>query len=189
MKLTRLQADCALAFAGIIWGFAFVAQKDAMGHIGPFTFVAIRFLISALFVLPFVWHEKSAAGFASAFRKRGNRDKILILCGVFSFGVIAQQYALNFVPVTNTAFLTGLYVVMVPFIGRALYGDKLSIPILIAGLISVCGVWFLSGGTAVDLKIGDALVLLCAASFAIHVTVMGRLAGLLRAPFSPSSPV
>ena len=160
--MTRLQADLALCLAGLIWGFGFVAQKDALNHIGPFTFVASRFLLSALVVLPLALREKGFRGLTTGFSKNINAGKIMIMCAAFAAAVSLQQYGMTATSVTNTAFITGLYVVMVPFIGWFFYKQKLSAPVLVACVLSAIGVWLLSGGNVNDLKIslghGDEFV-------------------------------
>ena len=157
---------------------------------GPFTFVAVRFLISALFVLPFVIHERGLPRLRTALTERKNKAKILILSAALTLGVLLQQYGLGSTSVTHTAFLTGLYVVMVPIVGAFFYDGKLTLPITFASLLSVFGVWLLSGGNFGDLRInffhGDALVLLCAFCFAIQVIVTGKLSKRLQLPFSIS---
>jgi drug/metabolite transporter (DMT)-like permease len=190
VKLTRLQADLALGFAGLIWGFGFVAQKNALQHIGPFTFVAARFLVSALFVLLPALYENGVSGLKNIVKRNKNSGKILTLCLAFTFAVLVQQYALTSASVTNAAFLTGLYVVVTPFIGLLLYGYPLSPAILAASCLSVLGVWMLSESSMktlnFDFSPGEGLVLLCAVGFAIHVSVMGQVTSLLRMPFSLS---
>ena len=49
-----LRADALLLLLAIIWGSGFVAQKWAMLHIGPLTFVTIRLMLGAAFLLPFL---------------------------------------------------------------------------------------------------------------------------------------
>ena len=183
--MTRVKADLALALAGLIWGFGFVAQKAALDHIGPFTFVAARFLISAIFILPFVLREKGLKRLPKASRKDASR--ILILCAAFTIAVLVQQCGMTATSVTHTAFLTGLNVVMVPIIGFAFGHHKLSLPLLIASTLSLLGVWLLSGGISNDLiihiGIGDALILLCALGFAFQIVILGRLAKRINLPF------
>ena len=50
MRLTPLTADLLMLLAAAIWGFGFIAQKEAMDAIGPLTFNAVRFGIGALAV-------------------------------------------------------------------------------------------------------------------------------------------
>ena len=56
--LTRLRADLLLIFVAIVWGTAFVAQKTGLQHMGAATFGAVRFLLSALLVLPLALRER-----------------------------------------------------------------------------------------------------------------------------------
>jgi len=52
-RTSTIRSDLILLLAAIIWGFAFVAQRMGMDHIGPFMFNAIRFALGAgvLFVV------------------------------------------------------------------------------------------------------------------------------------------
>jgi len=54
MKKSALKADALLLLAAAIWGFAFVAQRIGMEHVGPFTFNAARFALGSLALVPFV---------------------------------------------------------------------------------------------------------------------------------------
>ena len=47
-----MQANLMLLVTAAIWGFAFVAQRVAMDHMGPFSFNAVRFLLGAVSLLP-----------------------------------------------------------------------------------------------------------------------------------------
>ncbi|MCL6447414.1 MAG: EamA family transporter [Armatimonadetes bacterium] len=52
-EVTRWQqfwADFALLAVTFIWGVTFVVVKDALGAIGPYYFLAIRFFLAALFL-------------------------------------------------------------------------------------------------------------------------------------------
>lgn len=187
--MTRVQADLALALAGLIWGFGFVAQKTALDHIGPLTFVASRYLISALFVLPFVLREKGFQRLKTGMNQK-NASRILLLCGCFTGAVLLQQYGLKVAAVTHAAFITCLYVVMVPFLARIFHRRKLTPSILGASLLSILGVWLLSGGKVADIGFdfynGDGLILLCTFGFAAQVIIIGRLAKRLTLPFALS---
>ena len=47
-----MHANLMLLVTAAIWGFAFVAQRVAMDHMGPFSFNGVRFLLGALSLLP-----------------------------------------------------------------------------------------------------------------------------------------
>ena len=51
-----LRADILMLIAAAIWGFAFVAQKDAAETMDPFFFNAARFFIGASVLMPLVWY-------------------------------------------------------------------------------------------------------------------------------------
>jgi drug/metabolite transporter (DMT)-like permease len=59
--LAVLANDALLLLAAAIWGFAFVAQRAGMEHIGPLTYNAIRFALGALALLPLVLARRQAA--------------------------------------------------------------------------------------------------------------------------------
>jgi len=185
--LKRWQADALLALVGLIWGFGFVAQKDASAQLGAFTFVACRFLISALFVLPLMLREKGISRVVTAVRA-GAGGKIAALCLVFMAGVDLQQYGTADTTATHSAFLTGTYVVLVPFVGLALYRHRLSLGVVLAGALSLVGVGFLTDADirhlASGFNRGDVLMLLCAVCLAAQVAVMGHMVGLMKMPFT-----
>ncbi len=185
--MTRLQADLTLGLAGLIWGFGFVAQKDALGHIGPFTFVAARFALSALVVLPLVWRERAFDRLCSARCGWQGYASLFALGATFSGAVLLQQVGIGTTTVTNTAFLTGLYIVMVPLAAWLLYRHRILPSALIAGALSVLGIWLLAGGSPdrmpQNFGLGDALVLGCTVCFAFQVPLLGQLAQRMRAPF------
>src|SRR5574342_9290 len=49
-----LESDSLLLLAACIWGFAFVAQRLGMQHVGPFGFTGVRFALGCLVILPLV---------------------------------------------------------------------------------------------------------------------------------------
>ena len=46
--MRRIHADLLLLLAAAIWGFAFLFQKSAMGHIGPLLFIAARATVATV---------------------------------------------------------------------------------------------------------------------------------------------
>jgi len=53
--MRRWHANTLLLLAGAIWGMGFVAQSSAMDSIGPYLFIALRFFVASLVILPFTW--------------------------------------------------------------------------------------------------------------------------------------
>src|ERR1700704_1737883 len=105
--MTRIQANLVLLLAAAIWGGGFVAQSTAMQAIGPFWFIGLRFAVATVVVLPFVWLE---ARKAAAPLTRSNMQSFLFIGLALFGGAATQQIGLQTTTVTNSSFITGLYV-------------------------------------------------------------------------------
>lgn len=185
--MSRLRADLYLLLAALIWGLAFVAQKYSFDHVGAYTFVAARFLISTLLILPLALRESrraKAQPAGVALLTPARAGKLALLCLAFAAAVISQQLGVKYTSITNAGFLTGLYVVFVPLICWVVYKQKPSVFIFIAAGLSVLGVGLLSGISLNNLQInrGDLLVILCAVAFAVQITMVGRIMAKTPAP-------
>src|SRR5271154_4148755 len=113
--MTRLRADFLLLAAALIWGTAFIAQKVGNGAIGPFLFVAGRFVLSALLLAPLAAREARGAA------KLRPRDWMLAsgIGATLFAGAATQQVGLKMTTVTDAGFITALYIAFVPFVARA----------------------------------------------------------------------
>lgn len=168
--MPRPIANLLLLLAGAIWGMGFVAQSTAMDNIGPFLFIGLRFLVAALVLAPFAWREsRRADGPVSAPHMRG-----FLLIGLALFSAMAlQQVGLTITTVTNSGFLTGLYVVFVPFISLLALRQKPHPVIWPAVLMTFAGISMLAGGSLSALNHGDLLTIGCAAMYAVQVILVG----------------
>ncbi len=170
--MTRLRADLLLFITAIIWGTAFVAQKTGMDGVGPFGFAGVRFVLSLLVILPLVWREGRGVRVPMGRRDWG---MALGLSVIFTAGVLLQQVGILHTSVTNAGFLTGLYVVMVPFIGWGLFKMRPRAVVWVASVMALAGVWLLNGAHLSALGFGDLMVMGCAACFAAQVVLIGFL--------------
>jgi drug/metabolite transporter (DMT)-like permease len=168
---SRLNADIALLFAAAVWGVAFLFQKSAMNHIGPLAFIAARGIVAALALAPLAVreHRRLNIGADRGFWK-------IAASGGTAFFVAAwlQQAGIKTATVTNTSFLTALYVVITPFIAWG-WSGKVPNPIIWPAVaLSAVGTWLLGGGTLGAFSHGDLLVALSAFFWAVHVVITGR---------------
>jgi drug/metabolite transporter (DMT)-like permease len=172
--MTRLQADLCLLLTAIIWGTAFIAQKTGMEGLGPLGFTGARFALSALVVLPLALRERRTKA------PMGREDLTWALLGlipVFSLGAICQQAGMMTTTVTNAGFLTGLYVVIVPFFAWALYRRMPPAVIWPACALALAGVWLLNGAKPLgSMAAGDWLVIASAVFYGAQVALVGLLA-------------
>lgn len=172
--MPRHLANLLLLLAGAIWGIGFVAQSTAMESIGPFLFIGMRFLVAALVRAPFAWREaRRETAPLSPVHLRG-----FGLVGLALFSAMAlQQVGLTITTVTNSGFLTGLYVVFVPFITLFVLGQPPHPVIWPAVLMTFAGIWMLAGGSIASLNGGDLLTIGCALLYAVQMILVARFVG------------
>ncbi|MEW5827093.1 MAG: DMT family transporter [Candidatus Bipolaricaulota bacterium] len=167
-------ASGLLLLAAAIWGFAFVAQRSGMAHVGPFFFNGVRFLLGTLVLIPFLLRSPRPAECA---RTRGQGRTVLGLIGsglVLTVAANLQQIGLVSTSAGKAGFLTGLYVVLVPLLGLA-RGQRLRWVTALAVPLSSLGLYFLSIVGSLRLAPGDGWVLLGALAWAVHVHVIDWL--------------
>lgn len=168
--MTRIQANLILLLTAAIWGAAFVSQNLAMQSIGPYWFVALRFLIGFAVVLPFAIREDRKA---SAPLTRRDLAAFCVIGLALLGGAVSQQIGMLTTTVTNASFLTGLYVIIVPILSVVLLRRIPHWIIWPAALMALAGIYYLSGGQLSHLKVGDFWVIACAVFFGTQVLLVG----------------
>jgi drug/metabolite transporter (DMT)-like permease len=172
----RIKADLTLLTVSLIWGSAFVVQRIAALEVGVFIFNGLRFLLAALVLLPFarlgVLRRKDSPG------ARGATRWGVVLTGMALFcGSAFQQAGLQYTTAGNAGFITGLYVVLIPLFMALGWRQRPRPVILLAALLAAAGLFLLSTGGEMRLSLGDALVLVSAVFWALHVILVGQLVG------------
>jgi drug/metabolite transporter (DMT)-like permease len=170
MSRPALRAPLLLLIAAAIWGFAFVAQRAGMAHIGPFAFNGVRFLLGSLALFPLLLIRRRAAP------APGGLPWIpLLLAGAILFASASlQQIGLVQTTAGKAGFITGLYVVMVPLLGLV-RGHRIGRLVWIGAIAAAGGTYLLSVTGRMTIAPGDGLVLLGAVGWAIHVHLVGWL--------------
>ncbi len=162
-----------------VWGVTFVVQKD-IGALPPLAFVAARFAVSAVALLPFALVEARRAERPAP----GGAWRLAIVIGALLFlGASLQQAGLRTTSATNGGFLTACYVVLTPFAVWALSRTRPRAIVLVAGAVSLFGAWLLAtgGGPAQPPTAGDGLVLIADVAWAAQIAlVAGFLARAAR---------
>jgi drug/metabolite transporter (DMT)-like permease len=150
----------------ILWGSTFAVVKDAVERMPVMDFLAWRFAIAALVMAAL--RPRAVARLSPAARRRG-----VILGFALAAGYVAQTFGLEGTPATVSGFITGLFVVFTPLcsalllrqrVDRASWGGVVLATLGLA-LLSLHG---LSVGT------GEAITLLCAVAFALHIVGLGQ---------------
>ncbi len=153
-------SDAGLFYAAAIWGSTFFIVKDALSDVDPVIMVGYRFLLAGGIMLLFLLAtgRKLLPGIGRAFFLS------LILFALY----IPQTVGLRFTTASNSGFITGLFVFFTPLLMRWVFRHKPTPMEWLGSLISLGGLWVLTGGLR-ELNFGDALTLVAALTYALHV--------------------
>lgn len=163
------RAAMLLILTTFFWGITFTIVKDAVSRVDMFVFLAQRFtLASVTMILPGVVLKGAP--------DRGAVKAGAIL-GIFLFAAYGfQTAALLFTSASNTAFLTGLNVVMVPLFGGLLLRQRISGRVMVSATVATIGLFLLTTGGTLSVNRGDILGLVCAICVALHILLTDRFA-------------
>ena len=187
-----LYSDSLLLLTAAIWGFAFVAQRVGMDAMGPFAFNAVRYAVGALVLLPLIRHRRrnvlrfspataaAASGANASVPAAAGLRRLLpfaLAGGAMFIGASLQQLGIVTTTAGNAAFVTSLYVVIIPLIG-SFFGRRTSLKDYIAALIAVAGLYIITVGFGSGFSVapGDLFVLVGSFFWALHIIVIGRFA-------------
>lgn len=170
----RILADLALLLTAIIWGSAFIVQRIAAPTSSVFLFNGLRFLLAALMLLPLLWINNRQQANRFAWDKRDILG-IGIAGSLLAAGAAFQQAGLRTTTAGNAGFITGLYVVFIPIIQAIVLRTTPRPAIWVAALCACTGLYLLSTGGSIELKVGDVLELVGAVFWALHVLWIGHL--------------
>ncbi|KQC10295.1 MAG: hypothetical protein APR54_03205 [Candidatus Cloacimonas sp. SDB] len=174
MNKNILRADLILLVSALIWGFAFVAQRAGMKYVGPFTFNGIRFILGALFLLPWIRIRKIED--PASLRKT---IRFGLPAGIILFTAAAlQQVGIVYTSAGNAGFITGLYMIFVPVLGL-ISGRKTGAGIWLGVIFAATGMYLLTATSDLTVSRGNFLVLISAVCWALHVLTIDRFTKLI----------
>lgn len=191
MKRSAWRNSGLLLLTALIWGVAFVAQKDGMEYVEPFTYNGLRSLLGGVVLLaaiPLIDKLRSRHGPVET----GSRRNVLlggVLCGVVlfvasnlqQFGIALQDADTN---VGKAGFITACYCAIVPVMGLFLKKKSppplvwLGVAVAVVGFFFLCLMDGLAAGQGLGLWLSDFLLLLCAVAFSVHILVIDHFSPL-----------
>jgi drug/metabolite transporter (DMT)-like permease len=163
----QLKADILLLVIAAVWGSSFTLMKNVLDYIPSFAYLALRFIIAAVILL---------VVFRNRLKQLNGKTIIYgIIIGLTLLGGMALQViGLRFTSASNSAFITGMNVIMVPIIAAVFFKKKPDLQSIVGVVIAFGGLFFLSGGLNFKFNIGDFLTLLCAFCFALQIIFIDR---------------
>jgi drug/metabolite transporter (DMT)-like permease len=185
--MSRTMANVLMCCAALFWGATFIAQKTGMETIGPMGFTFGRYVIGTLVLVPLAIWEARKVSLMSAMVKDRKLCWSAFGLGLFMFGGIGlQQTALSYTNVANAAFLTALYVPLVPLIAAVFLRRYVAMNIWPAVVISLVGSFLLSGTSSLSAQFGDLLIVGGAFFWAGHILLIQSVMTKINAPFQLS---
>jgi len=165
--------------ATMIWGSTFVAQSVGMDHIGPFTFQAVRCGLGVIGLIPMIWvadrRKKDGKTFVSRW-KDATLWRAGLLCGLPLFAAVnLQQVGLVYSTAGKAAFITAMYILIVPILGLLL-GKKISPIIPVSLVLAVAGLYLLSAVDSGGSLFADLALIGCALMFAVQILFVDHFA-------------
>lgn len=158
----------ALIAVTAVWGVTFVQVKDAIAVYPLFAFLALRYAIAT-----------GALALVGATRVRSlGRSGVgagAFLGALLGIGIGLQTAGLERTTVSSTGFITGLYVVLTPLFGLALFRTRVGVEVWAGVVVSVVGLGMLTG-VRVGSATGDLLVLASTAAQALQIVMVERYA-------------
>lgn len=164
--------EAILILITMFWGGTFLAVSYAMTMSGPFFFVGLRFATAAL-----------AVGLLSIKTLRG-LTWLEIKAGVFigvsiAIGYSMQTWGLQTIPSSKSAFITAMYVPLVPVLQWICLGRMPGVMSWIGVALAFIGLIFLAGpdGTSLTLGAGEIITLISALAIAAEIILISAWAG------------
>ena len=184
LKAQKIISPLLIVLAALIWGISFVAQSEG-GDVGSFTFQSIRCTLAFLSILVVVLVQNNTKT-AKLNKKKYknlkhwfNENKVLtragIICGVtLAVGCIFQQYGIDMqgkdVSTGRAAFLTALYIIIVPIFG-IFFKKKVGIMAWLSVAVGTVGLYFISitPGAGLSISTADIMLIICALGFGAQI--------------------
>jgi drug/metabolite transporter (DMT)-like permease len=166
-----VRAELALAFCTLLWGSTFVVVKNSLDDSSVFVFLALRFTLAGVCM----------AAFRPQVFRVLHREEIFagVRLGFFMFcGYAFQTAGLRYTTASNSGFITGSSVVLVPLILALFWGKRVTLWVYVGTIAAAAGLYFLTVPTTgvAHLNRGDVLTFFAAMSYAVHIILVGDYA-------------
>ncbi|MBU3847959.1 MAG: DMT family transporter [Candidatus Acinetobacter avistercoris] len=160
-----------LIFITIIWGGSFITVQYGLNFSSPILFVAMRFAAAALAVSLISY--RSLHGFTRLEWLAG-----FLIGLVIAIGYGTQTIGLQTITSSESAFLTALYVPLVPLIMWLIFKNKPHIMTWLGAGLAFLGLVFLTGNGfgAFQLKFGQVITLMGSIAIAFEIILIGYFA-------------
>lgn len=169
--LTKNRAALELIFAGVLWGFGFVATVWALEAFTPVETLFLRFVIAGI-VGELLYLIAKGPNFVSLREELTRALPAGLLLGGM---LLLQTIGLKYTTATKSGFLTALYVILVPLFNAWFFKTASSWRQYALTFLALVGTFILVGGKIDNINTGDLWTLACAVFATFHIIYIGRI--------------
>ncbi len=160
-------SDLLLLLVAVVWGASYGLAKEALLFYPVLGFLAIRFTMTFLLLLPFLAKEIASGRLVQAVSAL---PLGLVLLVIF----LLETYGVMYTSASNAAFLISLFVIFTPFVEWAVLGNRPANSIFFLAFISLMGAWLLVSDVTYVFNYGDSLIIGAAFCRALMVSLTKR---------------
>lgn len=160
-------ADLALLYCALFWGLSFPTMKILVGVYPTCWLLFMRFLSGAVLIYIF-FHKRINKSIRHDFKGGA-------IIGTLLFVAIATQtVGLNYIGGGRSAFISAVYVLLVPLIFWAFRKIFPGWVTLGAAVLCLVGMYLLTDDLSGAVNVGDILTFICALTFAIQIIAINH---------------
>lgn len=184
MKKNKFLGNIIMFATALVWGGSFVFQHESAQVTPPYTYNASRILLAAiaLWAVVLFMEKTDIGGYAPAKhpeKQSADLWKGGIICGIFlTGGTTLQQIGIGLTSAGKSGFLTALYTVLVPVLGKIFFHTKLSLRRICGVGIAMVGLYLLSVTEAMTVESCDVILILGAVCFALQMLFVEKYIGM-----------
>ena len=168
-KKKELLACCGLIFVTFCWGVGFVFVKSTVEVMPPLYLLGFRFTIAGVILATFFFKKLVRSG------RLLIRHGIIIGVSLF-LAMLFQTYGCKYTTAGKNAFLTTVYVILVPFLHFIVNKVRPRVRYIIAAVIGFTGIGFISLNESLTIESGDWMTLVCGFFYAVQIILIARYA-------------
>jgi drug/metabolite transporter (DMT)-like permease len=159
--------ELILLTVSVYWGLTFPLIKLVLNDVSPYLFVFSRFVFTLILFLII---------FRVSYTKQDIREiKKGFILGIFLFvGFMTQTIGLKYTTASKSAFITGINIVLLPFVQMILIRKKPNLGNITGIIVVMLGLYFLTELKNSEINFGDIITLVCAVIFAFHIVLLDK---------------
>lgn len=166
--MSERKAELLMMSVALVWGSSYLLMKVGLGGIGPFSLIALRFIMAFL-------------GVTLIFRRHIRHLTRAVLLKGISVGLLlfmvftGMVCGVNHTTASNAGFLTSTSVVFVPILQSFLKRKLPEKSIMVSILCVVAGLFLLTAKDGIAADLGAAYCLMGALFYAVYILVLDKV--------------